>query len=137
MQKIIIISTDQFNFLKIFFFKKKLNNMNKIIENKKIKLNGCEKISKVTNKVKNKKLKKYLGLFKHLKKYNRDKINNKTIKEYGRNSWEYFIKKILSEIKSIKIILKSLFLNSWDNIKQKIKERLLNIATKYLPIFTS
>jgi len=60
--------------------------------------------------VKNKKLKKYLGLFKHLKKYNRDKINNKTIKEYGRNSWEYFIKKILSEIKSIKIILKSLYL---------------------------
>ena len=86
MQKIIIVSTDQFNFLKIFFLKKKLNNMNKIIENKKIKLNGCEKISKVTNKMKNKKLKKYLGSFKHLKKYNRDKINNKTIKEYGRNS---------------------------------------------------
>ena len=56
--KIIVISIDQFNFLKIFFFKKKLNNIKKIIANKKIKLNGWEKISKVINNVKNKKLKK-------------------------------------------------------------------------------
>ena len=56
--KIIVISIDQFNFLKIFFFKKKLNNIKKIIANKKMKLNGWEKISKVTKNVKNKKLKK-------------------------------------------------------------------------------
>jgi hypothetical protein len=31
---------DQFNFLKIYFFEKKLNNIKKIIENNKMKLNG-------------------------------------------------------------------------------------------------
>ena len=53
--KIIVTNIDQFNLLKIRFFKIKLNNIKKIIANKKIKLNGCEKISNVINKVKNKK----------------------------------------------------------------------------------
>ena len=105
---------DQFNFLKIYFFEKKLNNIKKIIENNKMKLNGWEKISRVINKVKNKKFKKLLGSLRNLKKYNKDKINNKTIKVYGRNSWEYFIKKILKETKNININLKSLFSNSRD-----------------------
>ncbi len=80
MLKIIDKNIDQFNFLKTYFFEKKLNNIKKIIENNKMKLNGWEKISRVINKEKNKKFKKLLGFLRHLKKYNKDKINNKTIK---------------------------------------------------------
>ncbi len=56
--KIIVTNIDQFNLFKTRLFEIKLNNIKKIIANKKIKLNGCEKISNVINKVKNKKLKK-------------------------------------------------------------------------------